>query len=609
MRANDAGPLGQAMPELTSPLCFIHHTFALFKGNAHFFLAQQSHPGNPARSTHFPTTSWPHSPIDMGQRHEAISCLFAGITNMTVSSGLSRWANRLVRRLPGVSWTFAVAILLVSASGVDAQQGSAWQPTLESARRVAAQTNRLVLAYFWGAGCPACRMMEQEVLGQPSFAENLQSNYVLVKVNVEHFPSTGERYRISLLPTTLVLLPDDQVLDRIQGRVEAGQYLARLNRVAMDTRQRFAQVAAMRPAGPPVEAAVQPPIAGPPQPGAAPMGPTQAGSSTAGPPSNPGGPWPPGPARPDRSPPSPEMASLAERQGFAPIGPVNSQQPPAGAPKLSDDRYADYFNQRAPHAQTPSPPTDRASPGLAAGENRSLPGPQTSPAMGPAAPNSMSSISPPMGPPMRESPAVPPPLVGDGPRMPSQPMTAHSPLDRPPLANRPFSIPSAQAPAPPGTGTSEGGRPASPPVGSAPPVAPNATATAANPPVGLEGYCPVHLCEKQAWVVGVHPWGAIHRGRTYLFKGPDEQRRFLEAPDRYAPVLSGNDPVLALEQGQTVNGRREHGVFYKGRIYLFSSEDTLKRFEKNADHYAALVLQAMAPTPDPRSAGIPPGIR
>ena len=38
-----------------------------------------------------------------------------------------------------------------------------------------------------------------------------------------------------------------------------------------------------------------------------------------------------------------------------------------------------------------------------------------------------------------------------------------------------------------------------------------------NPPLGMDGYCPVHLTESQQWQRGDVRWGAIHRGRTYLF--------------------------------------------------------------------------------------------
>jgi YHS domain-containing protein len=94
------------------------------------------------------------------------------------------------------------------------------------------------------------------------------------------------------------------------------------------------------------------------------------------------------------------------------------------------------------------------------------------------------------------------------------------------------------------------------------------------------------------WVPGDPKWGAIHRGRTYLFKGPAEQERFLKEPDRYSPVISGNDPVVALKDGRMVAGQRQFGVFYEGRVYLFSSEESLAQFEKQPDRYSQRILQA-----------------
>ncbi len=85
----------------------------------------------------------------------------------------------------------------------------------------------------------------------------------------------------------------------------------------------------------------------------------------------------------------------------------------------------------------------------------------------------------------------------------------------------------------------------------------------------------------------------IHRGCLYLFAGPQEQQQFWSNPDQYSPVLSGIDPVLALDNGATVRGRREYGVEYNGQVYLFSSESTRQHFENNADRYAGGVRQAM----------------
>jgi YHS domain-containing protein len=111
-------------------------------------------------------------------------------------------------------------------------------------------------------------------------------------------------------------------------------------------------------------------------------------------------------------------------------------------------------------------------------------------------------------------------------------------------------------------------------------------------PLGMEGYCPVTLVEKGAWTEGRAQWGARHRGRTYLFAGESEQRAFLADPDRYAPALSGDDPVLAFESGTSTPGQRRYGVTYQSRMYLFSSPETRAAFAADPDRYTGQVRLA-----------------
>lgn len=124
----------------------------------------------------------------------------------------------------------------------------------------------------------------------------------------------------------------------------------------------------------------------------------------------------------------------------------------------------------------------------------------------------------------------------------------------------------------------------------------------ANSPFGLDGYCPVQLVENSRWQPGKKAWGVIHRGRTYLFAGVDERHRFLADPDRYAPVSSGDDVVLLLEQGRSVSGYREHGVQYDGHVYLFAAEGTLEKFRSNPGYYAERALQAIRPAAQAQTA-------
>jgi YHS domain-containing protein len=111
-------------------------------------------------------------------------------------------------------------------------------------------------------------------------------------------------------------------------------------------------------------------------------------------------------------------------------------------------------------------------------------------------------------------------------------------------------------------------------------------------PLGLEGYCPVTLVDQGAWAEGRVQYGARHRGRTYLFAGSEQQQTFLANPDRYAPALSGDDPVLAMESRVSTPGQRRYGVTYQSRMYLFTSPETRAAFSADPSRYSAAVLVA-----------------
>jgi thiol-disulfide isomerase/thioredoxin len=149
-----------------------------------------------------------------------------------------------------------------------------------------------------------------------------------------------------------------------------------------------------------------------------------------------------------------------------------------------------------------------------------------------------------------------------------------------------------------------------PDVPGTPPMNPPLNSTVANkppvnPPLALDGYCSVSLAEKRKWVPGDKRWGAYHQGRTYLFAGPEEQARFLANSnyDRYAPVASGLDIVVAADEHRDVAGKREHGVFFKDHVILFASEASVQKFYANPNYYLRTALgtpMAAAPGQQPR---------
>lgn len=405
------------------------------------------------------------------------------------------------------------------------QQAISWQVNIDAARRVAAQTNRLVLIHFWSTSCGPCQQMEREVFSRPDVAAAIDAAYVPVKLNVDNFAATARQFGITALPTDIVITPQGQIVDKRVGGKPAGAYVNMLNQIAANTRRDAT------PASTQLAAAVPGPMA----PGANPNPePNGYGANASVPFID--------PDRPRAA--QPNVGATAGPMAPAPYGAGMAMSPANGfAPSSPDPRFAG-----AP-AGNPA--------GMAPMNNLPANVPATAPAL------------------------------------------ADAPAGRPtwsPMAQGAAStaIPNGLASGASGNWQAANGQ-AAPGMSAAPPRAEASAPSSVpvgNPPLGLDGYCPVQLTEKERWVKGDPRWGLVHRGRTYLFAGPEEQNRFFADPDRYAPAACGNDVVMAVEQGQAVSGHREHGVWFDGRVYLFASEESLHRFDSDPYRYARAINPA-----------------
>jgi len=442
-----------------------------------------------------------------------------------------------------------VAISVLSTAllpdAVWAQGGNIpWHTTLESARRQAAQTNQLVLIHFWAPWCGACRRMEQEVFTQPNVAAAIGANYVPAKINADHFQKITEQYGVTALPTDVIVTAEGQFVQKLEGMRKANDYSAQLNQIASMARPRTTpNMYAQNP---------------PPQTPAAAI----PNAAAAAPPTD------------SRyadyyrnRPTTPAAAAVAQQPTTSPTLPPYAEQRPAG--------------MNVPPAAGPalgSPVATAAIPAAAgpAMVNPTLPGMAT-PGMSPpnataAAPSGYANYGRPAQPPQQPAAAIP------APASPGPAMAAANP---------------ASAPTPTMPNVAANAAPAAAPGN---PATPNPSIAAGNPPVGLDGFCPVALVEKKQWLSGDPRWGAIHRGRTYLFAGPNEQKQFLDNPDLYAPVASGIDVVIAVERKQSVPGNRVHGGFYGGKVFLFANEESLTKFSANPEHYIGAFSQAVRAT-------------
>lgn len=418
-----------------------------------------------------------------------------------------------------------------------AQTRILWLQNLQEAQQIANQEQRLVLIHFYSDTCPPCRRLDQVVFPNPEVCRAMSVNYVPVKINGERARDTARQFQVDRWPTDVIADAQGRVVYKTVSPQDPARYVQLLNAVAADFRATMAPVAAAgrvsRPTEPPAGYALAAYNNGSDS-GAAPVHP--AADTRTGPVNSPAGSGQPYGSR-DGDPYSPLVRA-----------PTDAGSPPSyAAAPAPREQVNPYVGPYAPASAANSPPRgDTYDP-------RSSWSP--SPMVGGAAPDAYARQ------------AVTMTLGGDVPTLPAWQENRFA-------SNRP--VPEASgAGGPPGAAGAPSG---------APPAMDGFC---------MDGFCPVTLQEQERWVKGDPRWGAVHRGCTYLFLSQQHQQRFLSDPDRYSPVLSGLDPARYVDRGELVPGLRAHGMWFRGKTYLFADEQSLDRFSQAPEFYAQRTHEIM----------------
>lgn len=467
-----------------------------------------------------------------------------------------------------------ICTTILLASSVEAAQDAVpWARSIEEAQQIASQRGQLVLLHFYGDNCPPCRALDANVFPKPEFARGLTTNYVPVKINASQNRQLAARYGVDRWPVDVVTTADGKPLTKpTVSPPDANKFLASLDQIAavhrvrMDPQAQLAQNVAYN----------QSPNASQYQPTApAEQGAYGAAPAVANVPNTPA-------ADPRMAPSAPSMQP--QQQAYDPRG-YQSQNMQGG----------NY---------------DRRSTFAPAGDTATYADPNASRSMYPNMASQFPAAENPRGMQSESSGAVygaQSNAYNPSTQPPSQPRTDVRLGDSQYSAGNPAPAPVMQpgigaGHVAPGTSVYTNSPSAAPSSAGVPPMREAApTVAAGNPPLGLEGYCPVALTEAAKWTRGDVRYGAIHRGRTYLFATQADQQKFMANPDKYSPMLSGYDPVAYISGGALVDGKRQHGIVHEGQMYLFASEASLDAFCKSPQQFCNPVRQAMQQSVTPNN--------
>ena len=123
------------------------------------------------------------------------------------------------------------AMLLVSATGVaNAAEpaGKNWHGDWSTARRESQAQGRPILLFVTMDNCYYCTKMSHETFGDSHVMQDIERDFLLARVSSERNPDLVRRLNVRLFPTTVILGPDETVIDSISGYVGPQQFRSRL---------------------------------------------------------------------------------------------------------------------------------------------------------------------------------------------------------------------------------------------------------------------------------------------------------------------------------------------------------------------------------------------
>ncbi|MCA8998363.1 MAG: hypothetical protein KDA80_15300 [Planctomycetaceae bacterium] len=95
---------------------------------------------------------------------------------------------------------------------------------------------------------------------------------------------------------------------------------------------------------------------------------------------------------------------------------------------------------------------------------------------------------------------------------------------------------------------------------------------------GLKGFCPVVLRDHRDLVDASPDYEMEFEGKTYRLSSAAALEVFRQNPAKYAPAAQGNDVIHQALAGEDLLGSLDYAVWYRDRLYLFSSVETMETF-------------------------------
>lgn len=110
------------------------------------------------------------------------------------------------------------------ALGADDDQKILWRSTLAEAQIEAKSVDRLLWIQFTGPWCINCRRMDRSTFNQTNLIRRSREDFVAVKLRSDEYESLAQSLGLSTLPATVIVRPDGNVVEKMEGYADAEEF-------------------------------------------------------------------------------------------------------------------------------------------------------------------------------------------------------------------------------------------------------------------------------------------------------------------------------------------------------------------------------------------------
>jgi len=105
-----------------------------------------------------------------------------------------------------------------------------WKDNLESAQKIAYNSDKNIMIFFTSEWCSPCRIMKREVFADNEVKKAMDAKVISIEINIDDPNSEAlvKQYNIGATPTTIFIDPEGKVIDYAVGKVGKTEFLKML---------------------------------------------------------------------------------------------------------------------------------------------------------------------------------------------------------------------------------------------------------------------------------------------------------------------------------------------------------------------------------------------